>query len=114
MRRLSVALLVCALACSKKDDKAGGDAGAKAAGGTLPVPQAPAPPKPKYADTTSLWAMAPANSTWGIVVGDGVLPRRAGAANGRQKGPQGKPWAKKVLGAAGQGAQQARLDFMPA
>lgn len=109
-----MALLVCALACSKKDDKAGGDAGAKAAGGTLPVPQAPAPPKPKYADTTSLWAMAPANSTWGIVVGDGVLPRLVDAANGLQKDLQGKPWAKKVLDEVDQVRKEAPFDFLDA
>ncbi len=115
MKRLSLALLVCALACSKKDEKAG-DAGAKAAGDkagvTLPVPQAPAAPKPRYADTASLWAMAPANATWGVVVGDGVFPRLVEAANGLSKDLDGKPWAKKLLDQVAQARKEAPFDFL--
>jgi hypothetical protein len=115
MRKLSLALLVCALACSKKDDKAaGGDAGAKMAG-TLPIPQQPGgAPKPKYADTAALWAMAPANATAGVVIGDGVFPRLLDATNGLSKDLAGKPWAQKVLDAVAQARKEAPFDFLDA
>jgi hypothetical protein len=111
-------VVVCALGCSKKDDKtavAGGDAGTKTA---LPIPQAPpaapAPPTPKYADTTALWAMAPANATSGVVIGDAVLPRLLAAANGLSTDLAGKTWAKKLLDGVAQARKEAPFDFLDA
>jgi hypothetical protein len=54
-------------------------------------------PQPTFADTSALWALAPANATVGLVVGDGVAGRLVGAWADSLKKLEGKPFAKKTL-----------------
>jgi hypothetical protein len=105
MKQLSwfVLALVAAAGCEKK--KAADPAAAGAPEAEKQEPAAPAaapapPPAPvttiQYADTTSLWALAPAETTFGIVVADGVGPRALEIVNRARTRLEGKPFARKL------------------
>src|SRR5262249_8169636 len=64
---------------------------------TPPTKEAPAatpPPaeaKPKFADTTPIWALAPADATYGVVLADGVGARVLDLIATQRKKLEGKP-----------------------
>ncbi len=93
--------LTLALGCENKK-AAGGDGGTAAtavsAAGDAGAKQAAATgeTKPKFADTTALWALAPADATLGVVVADGAGANIISLWNAQLKKLQGKPFAKKT------------------
>jgi hypothetical protein len=75
---------------------AASDGGAKAEATTPPVVPPAEHQKPKYADTSALWALAPADATLGFVVADGVGSNMLNLWSTQLKKLQGKPFAKKT------------------
>src|SRR5687767_4762002 len=68
----------------------------------------------KYADTSGLWALAPPDATFGIVVGDGVGPRVLEVVNRARKKLEGKPFATKVLAEIEGFRKEAPFDLFDA
>lgn len=115
--------LVASVGCDKKKTAETPAPGAPTTGAEAPkagepgasAPAAPAvPAAPKYADTTALWALAPANATFGIVVGDGVGPRALEMVNRARKKLEGKPFAAKVLAEIEKARKEAPFDLFDA
>ena len=110
MRRVLIFALAmgAGLGCKKKDavDPAApavpslaGDPtkGAPAVPGVAPAPAGAPDVTLKHGDTNALWALAPADATFGVVIADGVGPRVLDIVNRARKQLEGKPFAKKVL-----------------
>lgn len=115
---LALALVVGA-GCEKKGGTsaaAGGDGGtaATATSGDQAAARAPEPAKAKYADTSALWAFAPADATFGFVIGDGVGTRLLATWTGTMSKMQGKPFAKKFAAALEEGKKEAGFDIFSA
>src|SRR5262249_55857518 len=104
--------LVVGTGCEKK----GGDVGtvATATSGELAGARSPEPTKPKYADTSALWALAPANATLGFVIGDGAGTRVLTTWAGMMTKLQGKPFAKKTIEQMEELRKQAGFDIFSA
>jgi hypothetical protein len=106
---MSLALtMVAALGCEKKKappvETAPGTATAPgtpaaegAAAGSAVAAPAAADIKPRYADTSPIWALAPAEATFGIVVGDGAAARALDVFISARKKLEGKPFARQAL-----------------
>jgi hypothetical protein len=90
-----------ALGCENKKTGASGDGGAAAvtaAGGDAGAKPAATvePAKPKFADTTPLWALAPADASLGVVIADGAGSSVLNQWTAQLKKLQGKSFAKKT------------------
>src|SRR5215831_4421209 len=88
------------LGCDKKDGAPAAPPGAPAPPPIQPAIAAPAAapaPAARWADTSSLWALAPADATIGVVIGDGVGTRVLDAFVTSIKRMEGKPFAKKTF-----------------
>jgi hypothetical protein len=98
--------LVVGLGCEKKSSTgatAGGDGGSAVSSAE--------PAKPKYSDTSALWALAPADATLGFVIGDGAGTRVLATWTGMMSRLQGKPFAKKTIAQMEELKKQAGFDI---
>src|SRR5947207_1769525 len=99
MRRIAVVFLAVVVACSKK-----GPTPAKEKEGMHP-------PAPAKSDATSaLWALAPADATFGVVVGDGFVPVWIGAMGRLAAVVEENPLGKKGVDAIREQAKEQGLD----
>ncbi len=119
---VAVGALALALACGKKNEESGPAPGSQPASAptagnavTPPAPGEPAhvapPPRPQPADTTSLWALAPTDATFGFVIGDGVGLRALRALNHLYAKVADKPFAKKLVDQIAEARKQS-FDFL--
>jgi len=116
---VALALVVVGAGCEKKTGTSGATAGdggtaATTAPGEQAAARAPEPAKPKYADTSALWALAPADATLGFVIGDGAGTRVLTTWAGMMTKLQGKPFAKKTVAQMEELKKEAGFDIFSA
>src|SRR5262249_50949814 len=114
--KLWVALaLVVGLGCEKKGGTsgavAGGDSGTAAASAEQAAARPPEPAKPRFADTSALSAVPPADATLGFVIGDGAGTRVLTTWAGMLTKLQGKPFAKKTVAQLEELRKEAGFDI---
>jgi hypothetical protein len=116
MRWLVVALaLGAALGCGKKKQAAPGEPGqqpATGAGATAPGGGAAPGPAPWTDTTTALWAFAPPDAAFGLVIGDGVGEAARVATKTQIDAVATSAWAEQMMKALAEAREELGFDPM--